>query len=308
MTTPRPSTALRLLRNRSALQKHPLSLIRSSTDRQGPSQGSVDFELGLGITELAGSAGCGKTQIALGICVACACTPLNPNGDGRLLFGKALYVSLGEGNAQIMIAKRLHQMADIRKVELNLHEQPTSAILNKIRTRQIRNQDEFEQFIFQELPELLRQDKAIAVLAMDSIASMFRIYESKPSFEIAIRSGQLFRIAAQLKKLSKQHTLPILIVNQVTADFSSLNGSCVMPALGLSWASCVDESFVVAREETTTCCTRENEADKVGGQLRFQRTIRCRFSSMRIVVETDFIIDDGGARATDTGIILQQMI
>jgi hypothetical protein len=71
-----------------------------------------NFEVGLGISEIAGTAGCGKTQVALSLCVTCACSPLKTPDS---ILGKAMFLSLGEGTTQRMIAKRLFQLVKARK-------------------------------------------------------------------------------------------------------------------------------------------------------------------------------------------------
>jgi DNA-repair protein XRCC3 len=227
---------------------------------------------------------------------------LESRGNVEDPYAKSLYVCLGEGMPQATTAKRLHQMAEVQKVETNLEQRPTNAILSNIFTRLIRNQDDFHQFVFQELPELLRNDKDIAFVAMDSIASIFRICEGKLSLDAASRSGKLFSIAAQLKKLSERHRLPMLVVNQVTADFSSLRGDSVLPALGLSWASCVNESYVVSREEANRCysSTQDSTPQPPGvpfAPSQFRRKLECVVSPSRSLSETTFVIDGGGARA-----------
>jgi DNA-repair protein XRCC3 len=289
---PKPITALALLNDRAKRRGTRLTMIRPCEE----SQTTPDFEVGLGISEIAGSAGCGKTQIALSLCVTCACTPLKTSASP---LGKAMFLALGEGATQRVIAKRLFQMVKARNDNntVNLHGQSVNSVLGRILTRTIRNQDEFEDFFFQELPSVLQKDRDIAFVAVDNIASLFRAPDGKHSLGIAERSYLLFRVAAHLRRLSEHHLVPFLIINQVTADFSSTNCNSVIPAMGLSWANCVNDSFLLSRSETTQNSGLSYGNDKAGSfptVSKFQRTIRCRFSPSRRPVEASFTIDVAG--------------
>jgi DNA-repair protein XRCC3 len=280
--------ALELLERarKNQLRSH-IALLRPAKDGK-----DGHFPLRLGITEIAGSAGCGKTQIVLGACVATA----------SKLQSKAMYLSLGEGTSQPAIAHRLSQMAQQRIAQrCKMQNQTVNEVLNRIVTRFIRNQEEFSLFIFHELPQILEKDKQFAFVAMDSIAAMFRANDHCEVVNAAERSCILFKIAVKLKELSGTHGIPILIVNQVTADFSSNNSSSVQPALGLSWANCVNERYLLSRRESNIFTDLpSNDEDRkthvVPSSTKFERSILCRFSPCCANIEHSFVIDDGGAK------------
>jgi len=64
------------------------------------------------------------------------------------------------------------------------------------------------------------------------------------SNQIGERAFVLFSIAQQLKNLSDEYKLPIIIVNQVSDKFeefsSFMSKSRSIPAMGLAWANCLN--------------------------------------------------------------------
>jgi len=240
-----PASALTLLQQPK--RKPRLYLLRSSSS--SPSS----FELGLGITEIAGMAGSGKTQMALALCVqAASIAPDAPQQQQQQQQRqKALYLSLGEGTTQPKLAQRLGQMAG-----------SSLDPLQHILTRIVHNQDDLLELLMGDLPTMLQQYN-FRIVVLDSIAGMFRV----PETSIAQRSETLFRVASILKKLSAQYNVPVVVVNQVTASFSAKNDA-VLPALGLSWENCVNTSHLLARTETSRSITVRLSSDLLVGTTR----------------------------------------
>ena len=291
-----PVSALKLLRkhrNREQSNSRLFLLLH-----QG--EGGV-LPLELGITEIAGLAGCGKTQIGLGLCVSCAMqrqreetgtenrfTGNAPASQIRHRHHTALYVSLGEGTTQARVAQRLHQMAAQRCID-------PGDVLKCILTRFIRNEDEFLMFIMNELPLMFTQS-SIGVIVLDSIAALFRVSQTRhTSTTYAKRSGVLFQVAAQLKLLSDLHQVPIVVINQVT---TSLEANKVIPALGVSWASCVNASYMLSRTEGT-CVRAVVQSEQRENQPMFMRTISLVRSSSSAPLSVSFRIVACGAIVAD---------
>jgi DNA-repair protein XRCC3 len=289
-TSSQPVSALTLLRRRQTREESNgrLFLLLHPTKR-------AVLPLGLGITEIAGAAGCGKTQIGLSVCVSCAMQQtrqamVNENrvpdnistAVSETTYETSLYVSLGEGTTQARVAHRLQQMAAQRA------NGDSGEVLKRILTRFIRNDDEFSAFLEKDLPQmLLTHYSNIGVIVLDSIAGLFRVAQTTTTY--AIRSGVLFRIAAQLKRISEIHQIPIVVINQVT---SSLQANRIVPALGVSWASCVNTSYMLSRTE--------GPQDKEGKQkCIFSRSISLVRSSSLAPFSITFRIDASGAIVAD---------
>jgi DNA-repair protein XRCC3 len=290
---PRPVSAFSLLRQKRQrdLASPPLCLLPLQQQQhrdayqnlQQQQQQQPAFPLDTGITEISGTAGAGKTQVALGLCVSCALQQQNT----------ALYVSLGEGSPQAKIAQRLEQMmlsrVAARRSSSRSNNISTTDLLDRIWTRSMRNEDELLVFVQQELATILQQT-SVGVIVLDSVAAMFRVSESHDDkYQYAKRSQTLFGLAAAFNRLSEKHNVPIICINQVSANFGPSNDSSSskaqeQPALGLSWANCVNTSYWVSRKETNS-----------GNATSFRRHVTLRRSSSRPTESVEFIVDAGGA-------------
>jgi RecA/RadA recombinase len=257
------------------------------------------LKLGHGITELAGEAGSGKSQIAMSLCVHAVMKQQK----------KAVYISLAGGQASLSrIAYRMQQIANAQQLQQShvhqssdhsfstTHDDGGAAtsqtrVLSQILTYSVRNQEDLFSLLRQDLPLCLKEYDAckpspstpatvdpctprqqqhhrqvqpteypqqnkdqhtVALVVLDSIADLFRLGNSdNPDDKAAIlkRSYLLFDLAAVLKELSDRYQVPILVINQVTADFVSTGRSNnSLPALGLSWANCVNAAYIIRRD------------------------------------------------------------
>mmetsp|Transcript_26466 Transcript_26466/g.35270 ORF Transcript_26466/g.35270 Transcript_26466/m.35270 type:complete len:344 (+) Transcript_26466:480-1511(+) len=235
---------------------------------------------------------------------------------------KSLYISMGEGGNSSQISYRLRQIADVQQQEKNARfptftlslPSTNDSVLSRILTRFVRNSDEFTELVDVTLPTMLatklqksnnNEGGRIGLVVLDSMAGLFRLPENlqqnQKSLYFAKRSNILFNCSAKLKKLSHQYNVPIVVVNQVTASFSSsssnfslqkLHMSCsmerMMPLLGLSWSNCVNTRFLLTRNETT-----ENYG-KSSSIIRFVRHAHVLLSSQMPFGTVEFIINAGG--------------
>jgi predicted ATP-dependent serine protease len=244
VTVVSPRTALELLQEQAQRTEQNVCLIEG-----GPGW----LRLGLGIIELCGPAGKGKTQLALSVCLQAAkrsaatikYTSAYISNSPQATIptqepAAAIYIAMGTSNVS-KIVQRLSQMAD-----------QNSHLLQRILTKPVVNLDDLHTLLYTELPLLLeQQNSSVRVLVLDSIADLFR--DATENFSsIAARSAVLFAISVQLKKLSAHYHVHMLVLNQVTTKISSNDSSCLAPALGLSWAHCVDHSYMVDGQRCVT--------------------------------------------------------
>ena len=196
-----------------------------------------------GITEIAGEAGSGKTQIALILSLQCS-LPIELGG----LSGNTAYLCCGEGDFPI---KRLSQLANIYNTKYN----KDNAKINFLENIHIENNYHVEQLLDtlqHKIPELC-QKHGVRLLVIDSIGGILRSeYNTNDTKEMKERTYILFKIAAQLKRLADSYSMCVIVINQVTATgFDEKVKSCVndtTPTLGLAWAHCVNTRILLKRD------------------------------------------------------------
>lgn len=91
------------------------------------------------------------------------------------------------------------------------------------------------------IPEMCQKNK-LKIIVIDSIAGLLR-YEFKvsDSKEMMERSRILFLLAEQLKKLADIYNIAVICINHVSKNK-------VSPALGLVWATCINQRFLLERK------------------------------------------------------------
>ncbi|XP_024515864.1 DNA repair protein XRCC3 homolog [Selaginella moellendorffii] len=103
-----------------------------------------------------------------------------------------------------------------------------------------------------------RRERPVRLLLIDSVAASFRSNRT----EMVIRSRSLFQLSAKLKKLAHDYDVAVLVTNQVMdcVDGSKgiqignllelvSSGRRIAPALGLSWAHCINTRLFLSRRD-----------------------------------------------------------
>jgi len=125
---------------------------------------------------------------------------------------------------------------------------------------------------------LLLQYASVQLIVIDSIAALFADVE----IDLGERSVQLFRLAALLQRISADYGIPILVTNQVRADFDAASRDAIKPALGHGWAACVTHRISLRRHDS---------CDAASGN---RRSARVDFSPLTSQVEAGYTIGEMG--------------
>ncbi|XP_045790142.1 DNA repair protein XRCC3 homolog [Trifolium pratense] len=216
------------------------------------------------ITEVVGESGSGKTQICLQLVLS---AQLPPSHGG--LNGSSLYIY----TEYPFPIRRLKQLSlSLLSSHPNHLLLSSSDPLSRIILRGISSAENFVEL----LPDIelcLRYWKSrllpIRVIVVDSIAALFRSEFGNCCFDLKRRSSLFFKISGGLKSLAERFGLVVVVTNQVVdfiegnesvriGNFSELcsSGRRVCPALGISWANCVNSRIFLSKDQTGIKITR----------------------------------------------------
>ncbi|KAL2465770.1 DNA repair protein XRCC3-like protein [Abeliophyllum distichum] len=242
------------------------------------------------ITEIAAESGIGKTQISL-----------------QLLLAAQLPTSCGGLSASSLCLhsefpfpfRRLHQLSLFYQSHI-----PNNA-LDRIFIQPLHSPDH----LLDLLPRLdsIVSQLNIRLIVIDSIAALFRSEFDNTPLELKRRSSMFFKIASKLKSQAQKFGLAVVVTNQVMDVIESSgnlrignsgvlcsSGRRVCPALGLSWANCVNIRLFLWREE--------ERVDEEGGDIRSmltKRFIRVVFAPHLPDCSCEFVIKREGVFGVD---------
>lgn len=263
---------------------HPVITLRRNL-RLRTGCATLDFALGGGIpryalTEIAGSAGAGKTQLLLGLCL----TAQLPEEEGGLDSG-VVYIST-EGRIPL---SRLKEMLDEREEELRGR---LGDALGRVYVRTVNDAHELWEVLNSDATVKLLQSGLAKLVIIDSIAAVFRgefveyrSTESGTNLDADVvadamaakqrsetmrmdRNDWLFGIAALMKKMSFEYDCMFVVANQVSME-PGMQGP--KPALGLVWSTCVNQRFFLDFAEPPTEDGLANEDENLD---------ECEYNSM----------------------------
>ncbi|PJF18636.1 DNA repair protein XRCC3 [Paramicrosporidium saccamoebae] len=179
-----------------------------------------------GIIELFGPSGSGKSTFALQVVASC----LRRDETFR-----AIYVCTDD----TFSVKRFEQLYGLGFEDA----------AERIIVQHLGDLETQEHFLCYFLHPLV-QNQNVNLVIIDSISSNFR-----PCQRTNEVTASLYSIAKALYRTAAEHSIPVICINQVTADLSEGTNSLLFkPALGLSWSNCVTSRLRIERvsENTST--------------------------------------------------------
>ncbi|XP_038077515.1 DNA repair protein XRCC3-like [Patiria miniata] len=192
-----------------------------------------------GITEIAGESAAGKTQLCMQLCLS-----VQRSTENGGLAGGAVYICTED----VFPSKRLHQLIQNFQKKLDATECRQLKLGDNIFIEHLSEIDQLVHCIQYRIPLLLKQSQ-VKLIVVDSVAALFRC-EFSPG-EAAKRAKRLQSLGAQLHRLSRLHHVPVICVNQVTANMSSgslnPNQRQLIPALGLAWSNLIQTRLMLGR-------------------------------------------------------------
>ncbi|XP_028074500.1 DNA repair protein XRCC3 homolog [Camellia sinensis] len=212
------------------------------------------------ITELVSESGCGKTQFSLQLLLS-AQLPLSLGG----LSSSSLYLHSEFPFPLRRLQQLSHSFRSSHPTLFSSHDPCDRIFLHPLHSAH-----QLLDLLHNKIESLLSNPPPnthlpIKLIVIDSIAALFRSeFDNNPS-DLKRRSSLFFNISTKLKSYANRFGLAVVVTNQVV-DFvgssDGLNGlrvgnlAClyssgrrICPALGLSWANCVNSRLFLSRNE-----------------------------------------------------------
>ncbi|XP_076464005.1 DNA repair protein RAD51 homolog 2-like [Babylonia areolata] len=252
-----PITALALWRQR---EKGGHYLATSLPDLDRVLHGGISAAT---ITEIAGPAGCGKTQFCMTLSVL---APL-PTAQGGL-GGDVLYIDT-EG---AFSAKRLLEIGGCRLPEQYSQDGDVRQLASRVHVVHVQSCKDLMNRLEHVEEDII--SKGVRLLVVDSVASLVRKEFSGVQGGMMCRTDFLAAEAALLKYLAETFSIPVIVTNQITTRYcphqspavQSSNtadegsgsvdvdvegeGSYLTAALGNTWSHCVNTRLLLQFRHT----------------------------------------------------------
>ncbi|KAI3801636.1 hypothetical protein L1987_29745 [Smallanthus sonchifolius] len=211
------------------------------------------------ITELVSESGCGKTQLSLQLLFT-AQLPRRLNG----LAGSSLYIYSEFSFPNRRLNQLVESFRSSHPILFASYRDPRDYIF----TRDCQTAHDLLDVLLL-LESRLKNPKQtgldIKLIVIDSIAALFRSEFENNAGDLKRRSSLFFKISSVLKSHAKRFGIAVVVTNQVVDLFDGneegsgvrvgnlewlyTSGRRVCPALGLSWANCVNSRVFLSRRE-----------------------------------------------------------
>ncbi|KAL6965251.1 hypothetical protein U1Q18_036303 [Sarracenia purpurea var. burkii] len=207
------------------------------------------------VTEFVSESGCGKTQLCLQLLLS-AQLPVSLGG----LAASSIYI-----HSEFPFPFRRLQQLSQSFLSSHSHLLSSRDPCDRILVHAVHFADQLLDILHQ-LDSILANpptQSPIKLIVIDSIAALFRSEFDNTPIDLKRRSTLFFKISSKLKSQANRFGLAVVVTNQVV-DFvgssDGLNGlrvgnlGCfyssgrrISPALGLSWANCVNSRLFLSR-------------------------------------------------------------
>ncbi|XP_014783611.1 DNA repair protein RAD51 homolog 2 [Octopus bimaculoides] len=241
LCAPKPCTAAQLLEKRKLKTSTRPFFATSLPDLDKVLHGGILIG---SITELAGPAGCGKTQF----CMMLSLLSTLPT-EMRGMAGSVIYID----TESTFSASRLVEMARNKYPDYFNDEDRLKNLTENVLVDFHSTCDSLVNR-FQEL-EMDIISKKVKLLIVDSIASLVRKeFGGHLEYNMAERANFLTKTAALLKNISESFQIPVVVTNQITTrlattsrDFQTCNAgnAYATVALGNTWSHSVNTRLII---------------------------------------------------------------
>ncbi|CAD6996195.1 unnamed protein product [Ceratitis capitata] len=208
----------------------------------------LDDKLGGGIaagfiTEFCGGPGCGKTQMCFQLCI----NVQFPKCIGGLQ-SKAIYLDTNQDFSPTRILelavsteKRFQRLLGKNSFDPSSKcDFTANSILAGINYIYCENYLMLQTAV-ENIPEMVRKDKDIKLIVIDSFSFPIRVIE-----EVAERTGITYNLLTILQHLTMEYKIVVVITNELTTRFND-NEWKICPALGDSHAHKINHRIIVSK-------------------------------------------------------------
>ncbi|KAD3068098.1 hypothetical protein E3N88_35978 [Mikania micrantha] len=263
------------------------------------------------ITELVAESGCGKTQLALQLLFT-AQLPRRLKG----LAGSSLYLYSEFPFPYRRFDQLVESFRSSHPILFACCRDPRDYVF----TRDCQTADDLLDVLLM-LESRLKNAKEtklnIKLIVIDSIAALFRSEFENNAGDLKRRSSLFFKISSVLKSHAKRFGIAVVVTNQVV-DLIDVNegasgvrignleglytsGRRVCPALGLSWANCINSRLFLSRQEVIDGEENELQNDNYSGFMnrRKRRELHVVFAPHLPYSSCEFVIRKDGVFGVD---------
>lgn len=236
-----------------------------------------------GLVEVCGESSAGKTQMCLQLCMS-AQMPRSKRG----LSGSAVYVSTED----VFPHKRMAQLAKLfpRRMERMFCEKSSGwlagELMDNIFVEHALTLDDLEVFVERRLPELVKRH-GVRLVVVDSVAALARAEFSRG--QEGERARVLGQFASGLRRVSRQHGVAVVLVNQVTAVLDGCNS--LRPALGMAWSDAILVRLLLTRRRLTLS---DDSSNQTAACTDVPRRLQVLLAPHLPPDEISFVVDESG--------------